>query len=116
MWKCALFADWGPKVDVVGFCFLNLATNYRAPEDLLKWLKAGPPPIYIGFGSLVSYPYHADVLGFECANLLLCTLQFFSYALSLDINICVSPSNPFISIEVASGCTCHCLAIVCLSQ
>jgi sterol 3beta-glucosyltransferase len=44
--------DWGPKVDVVGFCFLNLATNYRAPEDLVKWLKAGPPPIYIGFGSL----------------------------------------------------------------
>lgn len=63
--ECALFADWGPKVDVVGFCFLNLATNYRAPEDLVKWLKAGPPPIYIGFGSLVSYPYHADLLGFE---------------------------------------------------
>ncbi|XP_020550282.1 sterol 3-beta-glucosyltransferase UGT80A2-like isoform X3 [Sesamum indicum] len=44
--------DWGPKVDVVGFCFLDLATNYEPPESLLNWLKAGPKPIYIGFGSL----------------------------------------------------------------
>ncbi|XP_073389856.1 sterol 3-beta-glucosyltransferase UGT80A2 isoform X2 [Physcomitrium patens] len=44
--------DWGPLVDVVGFCFLNLAQNYKPPDDLVKWLDAGPPPIYIGFGSL----------------------------------------------------------------
>ncbi|XP_024974116.1 sterol 3-beta-glucosyltransferase UGT80A2-like [Cynara cardunculus var. scolymus] len=44
--------DWGPKVDVVGFCFLDLASNYEPPEDLVRWLKAGPKPIYIGFGSL----------------------------------------------------------------
>ncbi|GFP83009.1 sterol 3-beta-glucosyltransferase ugt80a2 [Phtheirospermum japonicum] len=44
--------DWGPKVDVVGFCFLDLATNYEPPESLSNWLKAGPKPIYIGFGSL----------------------------------------------------------------
>ncbi|XP_057798223.1 sterol 3-beta-glucosyltransferase UGT80A2-like isoform X2 [Salvia miltiorrhiza] len=44
--------DWGPKIDVVGFCFLDLATNYEPPESLLNWLKAGPKPIYIGFGSL----------------------------------------------------------------
>lgn len=48
------FADWGPKIDVVGFCFLDLASNYEPPEELVKWLKAGPKPIYIGFGSLVS--------------------------------------------------------------
>ncbi|KAK4407316.1 Sterol 3-beta-glucosyltransferase UGT80A2 [Sesamum angolense] len=46
---------WSPhlvpkhKVDVVGFCFLDLATNYEPPESLLNWLKAGPKPIYIGF-------------------------------------------------------------------
>ncbi|KAL8465987.1 hypothetical protein ACS0TY_035194 [Phlomoides rotata] len=45
-------ADWGPKVDVVGFCFLDLASNYEPPESLLNWLKADPKPIYIGFGSL----------------------------------------------------------------
>ena len=49
-------ADWGPKIDVVGFCFLDLASNYEPPEDLVKWLEAGDKPIYIGFGSLVSVP------------------------------------------------------------
>ncbi|GJX73460.1 sterol 3-beta-glucosyltransferase UGT80A2 isoform X1 [Tanacetum coccineum] len=44
--------DWGPKIDVVGFCFLDLASKYEPPEELVKWLKAGPKPIYIGFGSL----------------------------------------------------------------
>ncbi|KAJ8535667.1 hypothetical protein K7X08_023387 [Anisodus acutangulus] len=44
--------DWGPKIDVVGFCFLDLATGYEPPESLVNWLKAGPKPIYIGFGSL----------------------------------------------------------------
>ncbi|XP_021907202.1 sterol 3-beta-glucosyltransferase UGT80A2 isoform X3 [Carica papaya] len=44
--------DWGPKIDVVGFCFLDLASNYEPPESLLEWLKAGTRPIYVGFGSL----------------------------------------------------------------
>lgn len=48
------FADWGPKVDVVGFCFLDLASNYEPPKALVDWLNAGPKPIYVGFGSLVS--------------------------------------------------------------
>ncbi|KAK9140710.1 hypothetical protein Scep_010391 [Stephania cephalantha] len=44
--------DWGPKIDVVGFCFLDLASSYVPPEPLVKWLEAGQKPIYIGFGSL----------------------------------------------------------------
>ncbi|KAL9662587.1 hypothetical protein QQ045_027420 [Rhodiola kirilowii] len=44
--------DWGPKIDVVGFCFLDLASNYEPPDSLVKWLKDGPKPIYVGFGSL----------------------------------------------------------------
>ncbi|KAH7421155.1 hypothetical protein KP509_13G042700 [Ceratopteris richardii] len=44
--------DWGPKIDVVGFCFLNLSQDYKPPDDLVKWLAAGPAPIYVGFGSL----------------------------------------------------------------
>lgn len=47
-------ADWGPKIDVVGFCFLDLASNYEPPEALVKWLQAGEQPVYVGFGSLVS--------------------------------------------------------------
>ncbi|KAL8171817.1 hypothetical protein V2J09_023621 [Rumex salicifolius] len=45
--------DWGPEIDVVGFCFLDLASNYKPPEELEKWLSEDPrKPIYIGFGSL----------------------------------------------------------------
>ena len=51
---CYLHADWGPQVDVVGFCFLDLASNYKPPDDLVEWLAKGQKPIYIGFGSLVS--------------------------------------------------------------
>ncbi|RVW30340.1 Sterol 3-beta-glucosyltransferase UGT80A2 [Vitis vinifera] len=48
----SVILDWGPKVDVVGFCFLDLASNYEPPQELVKWLEAGQKPIYIGFGSL----------------------------------------------------------------
>ncbi|KAJ0963636.1 hypothetical protein J5N97_028758 [Dioscorea zingiberensis] len=44
--------DWGPKIDVVGFCFLELASNYEPPESLVRWIEDGEKPIYIGFGSL----------------------------------------------------------------
>ncbi|KAI3417118.1 Glyco_transf_28 domain-containing protein [Psidium guajava] len=44
--------DWGPKIDVAGFCFLDLASSYQPPESLVKWLENGENPIYIGFGSL----------------------------------------------------------------
>lgn len=44
--------DWGPNIDVVGFCFLDLASNYVPPDLLVTWLQDGRKPIYIGFGSL----------------------------------------------------------------
>ncbi|XVF41562.1 hypothetical protein PTKIN_Ptkin01aG0289500 [Pterospermum kingtungense] len=44
--------DWGRKIDVVGFCFLDLASSYEPPDSLVKWLDDGEKPIYIGFGSL----------------------------------------------------------------
>ncbi|KAF8748483.1 Glycosyltransferase family 1 protein [Rhizoctonia solani] len=43
----------GHATDVVGFYFLDLATEYTPPDDLIKFLDAGEPPIYIGFGSIV---------------------------------------------------------------
>ncbi|KAJ3215514.1 hypothetical protein HDU67_000302 [Dinochytrium kinnereticum] len=39
--------------DIVGFFFLDLATSYTPPPDLVEFLNAGPPPVYIGFGSIV---------------------------------------------------------------
>jgi hypothetical protein len=34
--------------DVVGFYFLDLATNYHPPADLAAFLSIGEPPICIG--------------------------------------------------------------------
>ncbi|KAJ7684426.1 glycosyltransferase family 1 protein [Mycena polygramma] len=45
--------DWKNYIDVVGFYFLDLATNYTPPADLAAFLAAGEPPVYIGFGSVV---------------------------------------------------------------
>ncbi|KAF2091987.1 glycosyltransferase family 1 protein [Saccharata proteae CBS 121410] len=56
MWSPTLVpkpADWGPEVDIGGFVFLELASSFEPPDGLTKFLDAGPPPIYIGFGSIV---------------------------------------------------------------
>ncbi|BAE55182.1 unnamed protein product [Aspergillus oryzae RIB40] len=45
--------DWGDNIDVCGFQFLESDTNYKPPDDLDAFLKAGDPPVYIGFGSIV---------------------------------------------------------------
>lgn len=46
-------ADWGNHIDIAGFFFLNLASSFSPDPELDAFLKAGPPPIYIGFGSIV---------------------------------------------------------------
>ena len=38
--------------DVCGFFFREVP-NYSPPEDLARFLAAGPAPVYIGFGSIV---------------------------------------------------------------
>lgn len=45
--------DWGRNIDISGFYFLNLASSYTPDPELDAFLKAGPPPVYIGFGSIV---------------------------------------------------------------
>mmetsp|Transcript_39814 Transcript_39814/g.88504 ORF Transcript_39814/g.88504 Transcript_39814/m.88504 type:complete len:1166 (+) Transcript_39814:378-3875(+) len=48
-------SDWPTYCEVVGFINveLNKLTNYKPPKELADFLAAGPPPVYIGFGSLV---------------------------------------------------------------
>lgn len=46
-------ADWGNHIDIAGFYFLNLASNFTPDPELAAFLEAGPPPVYIGFGSIV---------------------------------------------------------------
>ena len=45
--------DWPAHVSISGFYFLNLASNFTPEPDLAAFLDAGPPPAYIGFGSIV---------------------------------------------------------------
>ncbi|KAH6850045.1 hypothetical protein B0I37DRAFT_390386 [Chaetomium sp. MPI-CAGE-AT-0009] len=46
--------DWGDEVDVAGFVFLDLASSFDPPKELVKFLEEGDePPVYIGFGSIV---------------------------------------------------------------
>ncbi|KAF2483580.1 hypothetical protein BDY17DRAFT_251074 [Neohortaea acidophila] len=55
-WSPALIPkpkDWGQNIHISGFFFLNLASNYTPEPDLKAFLDAGPPPVYIGFGSIV---------------------------------------------------------------
>jgi UDP:flavonoid glycosyltransferase YjiC (YdhE family) len=47
--------DWPTYIDICGFFFLDLATNYKPPENLVRFLEAGDPPIYIGFGSITGH-------------------------------------------------------------
>lgn len=47
-------ADWGAAIDVTGYWFLPPATDWSPPPALVDFLHAGPPPVYIGFGSMVS--------------------------------------------------------------
>lgn len=55
-WSPALIPkpkDWGRYISISGFYFLSLASNYQPASDLAEFLAAGPPPVYIGFGSIV---------------------------------------------------------------
>lgn len=45
--------DWGNHIDISGFYFLDLATSFTPEPDLAEFLESGPPPVYIGFGSIV---------------------------------------------------------------
>jgi UDP:flavonoid glycosyltransferase YjiC (YdhE family) len=56
MWSPSLVPkpkDWGPEIDIGGFVFLDLASDFKPPQDLQDFLDAGEQPVYIGFGSIV---------------------------------------------------------------
>ncbi|KAE8153720.1 UDP-Glycosyltransferase/glycogen phosphorylase [Aspergillus avenaceus] len=55
-WSPALIpkpTDWGAHIAISGFYFLEMAATYSPARDLQAFLEAGPPPVYIGFGSIV---------------------------------------------------------------
>lgn len=46
--------DWPDWLHVTGYWFLDPPANWSPPTDLVEFLAAGSPPIYIGFGSIAS--------------------------------------------------------------
>jgi sterol 3beta-glucosyltransferase len=45
-------ADWPASAHVTGYWFLDAPTDWAPPDELMNFLQAGPPPVYIGFGSM----------------------------------------------------------------
>ena len=45
-------SDWDDDQHVAGYWFLDAQPNWEPPADLLRFLESGPPPVYVGFGSL----------------------------------------------------------------
>ncbi len=43
--------DWTDQTHVVGYWFLD-QSDWTPPQDLIDFLNAGDPPVYIGFGSM----------------------------------------------------------------
>lgn len=44
--------DYPPQAQVTGCWFLDRDPDWRPDPGLLRFLEAGPPPVYIGFGSM----------------------------------------------------------------
>jgi UDP:flavonoid glycosyltransferase YjiC (YdhE family) len=45
-------ADWPGHVHVTGYWVLERDRDWHPPRDLVEFLEAGEPPVYIGFGSM----------------------------------------------------------------
>jgi sterol 3beta-glucosyltransferase len=46
--------DWEDWNQVTGYWTLEPSAGWNPPAGLVKFLEAGPPPVYIGFGSMVN--------------------------------------------------------------
>ncbi len=45
-------ADWPKQIHVTGYWMLDESQNWQPPPALSKFLDAGPPPVFVGFGSM----------------------------------------------------------------
>lgn len=46
-------ADWQANVHVTGYWFLDEPDDWTPPTELTRFLADGPPPVYVGFGSML---------------------------------------------------------------
>lgn len=89
--------DWPHHIHTSGFFFLDLATNYQPPEDLLKFLDIEPKPIYIGFGSIAGHDAH------RLAKLIVDALKETGYRAIIS-NLPIDPSETTENIYKIGDC------------
>ena len=53
--------DWPDFVHMTGFWYLDAADTYEPPAQLLGFLEAGLPTVYVGFGSMAGFDPLATV-------------------------------------------------------
>lgn len=47
-------SDWGAHQHITGYWWPPVGTDFTPPAELTEFLAAGPPPVFIGFGSTAS--------------------------------------------------------------
>ena len=58
--------DWTDQHYVTGYWFLDAPSDWTPPVELVDFLQAGEPPVYIGFGSMGSRnPHEAGQIALE---------------------------------------------------
>jgi UDP:flavonoid glycosyltransferase YjiC (YdhE family) len=62
-------SDWPSWIYITGYWFLDIPPKWKAPKELIDFLESGPPPVYVGFGSMS----HIDPEGIT--NMILDVLQ-----------------------------------------
>ncbi|MFD0491300.1 glycosyltransferase [Saccharopolyspora spinosporotrichia] len=45
-------SDWRPGIDVVGYWWPHWNPDWQPPAELVDFLESGPPPVFVGFGSM----------------------------------------------------------------
>ncbi len=44
--------EWSGRERITGYWFFEETADWQPPEALARFLNAGPPPVYVGFGSM----------------------------------------------------------------
>jgi len=85
--------DWGPWSVITGYWFLDPLPSWAPPEDVVRFLEDGEPPVYVGFGSMIGREWESlarqSVAALEEAGLrgLLATGSHSAFKVDLPPNI-----------------------------
>jgi sterol 3beta-glucosyltransferase len=53
--------EWPANVETTGWWFLDDGVNWTPPPELDRFLADGPPPVYVGFGSMALFDRDASL-------------------------------------------------------